>query len=295
MSTAPSPGGPPAPAPHTIRWSGLTDRGRYRTNNEDTFLALTFDGHEVRYLGKTGEASLAGADFVFAVSDGMGGEKSGEFASRIAIDRITRLLPRGFRLAAAGMQSGFAELLDELCSAIHADLLQLGFSYEECAGMGATLSLGWFTPEWMYFAHVGDSRIYYLPRAGGLVQVTKDHSHVGWQRRQGKLNEREARSHPLRNALQQALGAGHQFIEPHIGAVGHQPGDRFLICSDGLIDGLWDRQLEELIRTPPPSRLGSTPAKCLVDEAVQASGRDNTTAVVIEIPLPATPPPAASP
>lgn len=267
----------------TLRWSGLTDPGRYRPNNEDAFLALSFDGHEVRFLGKTGDASLAGTDFVFAVSDGMGGAKSGEFASRIAVDRITKLLPRAFRLSAAGMNSGFTDILVELVSEIHADLLKLGFSYEECAGMGATLSLGWFTPEWMYFAHIGDSRIYYLPRAGGLTQVTHDHSHVGWLRRKGELNEREARAHPRRNALNQALGAGHQFIEPHVGAVGHQPGDRFLICSDGLTDGLWDRQLEELIRTPPAEREAQTPAQRLVEEAVKNSGRDNTTALVVEI------------
>ena len=91
--------------------------------------------------------------------------------------------------------------------------------------MGATLSLGWFTPEWMYFAHLGDSRIYYLPAAGGITQVSHDHSHVGWLRRQGKINEREARTHPRRNALNQALGAGHQFIDPQVGAVGHLPGD----------------------------------------------------------------------
>jgi len=274
------------PAPPSLRWSGLTDRGKVRPNNEDAFLALSFDGHEVRYLGKTGTASLAGTDFVFAVSDGMGGAKSGEFASRIAVDRITKLLPRAFRLSAAGMDSGFSEILVELFSAIHSDLLQLGFSYEECAGMGATLSLGWFTPDWMYFAHLGDSRIYYLPRAGGLTQVSHDHSHVGWLRRQGKLNEREARSHPRRNALNQALGAGHQFIEPHVGAVEHRPGDRFLICSDGLIEGLWDRQLEELIRTPPPERASQNVAQRLVEESVLNSGRDNTTAVVIEFPLP---------
>ena len=281
----PAPAHPTAPPPD-LCWSGMTHVGRVRKNNEDTFLALTFDGHEVRYLGKTGQASLVGADFVFAVSDGMGGAKSGEFASRIAIDRITRLLPRGFRLSAAGMASGFADLLSELFSSIHADLLRLGFSYEECAGMGATLSLCWFTPEWMYFAHIGDSRIYYLPREGGLKQLTDDHSHVGWLRRKGQINEREARTHPRRNAISQALGAGHQFVEPHVGAVGHRPGDRFLICSDGLVDGLWDRQLDELIRTPPPERASQNPAQRLVEEAVQTSGRDNTTALVIEVPEP---------
>jgi serine/threonine protein phosphatase PrpC len=274
----------PAPPPPDLRWSGLTHVGRVRHNNEDTFLALTFDGHEIHYLGKTGQASLAGADFVFAVSDGMGGEKSGEFASRITIDRITRLLPKNFRLSAAGIGGGFKDILVELFSEIHADLIEFGAA-EECAGMGATLSLAWFTPQQMYFAHLGDSRIYYLPRDGGLTQLTHDHSHVGWLRRNGQINERESRTHPRRNALQQALGADHQFIEPHVGAVAHQPGDRFLICSDGLIEGLWDRQLNALIRTPPPNLADQTPAQRLVEESVQTSGRDNTTAVVIEVPV----------
>lgn len=282
-SAHPTPQVPPS-SPAELNWSGLTDRGRVRANNEDSFLALNFDGHEVRYLGKTGRASLADADFVFAVSDGMGGAKSGEFASRIAVDRITRLLPRSFRLRASGMANGFQDILAELYSAIHKDLLQLGQSYEECAGMGATLSLAWFTPDWMYFGHIGDSRIYYLPREGGMSQLTHDHSHVGWLRRQGQLNEREARTHPQRNSLQQALGAGHQFVDPHIGAVGHRPGDRFLICSDGLIDGLWDRRLEEIVREAAASHgNASTSAQRLVEEAVQSSGRDNTTAVVIEV------------
>jgi len=264
-----------------VQWSGMTDIGRVRPNNEDAFLALTFDGHDVRYLGKIGDSSLAAGDFVFAVSDGMGGAKSGEFASRITVDRVTRLFPRAFRLAAAGMGSGFPDLLNELVAAIHHDLLQLGNSYEECAGMGATLSLGWFTPGWLYFAHVGDSRIYYLPAGGGISQLTHDHTHVGWLRREGKINEREARTHPRRNVLRAALGAGHQFVDPHIGAIEHKPGDRFLFCSDGLIDGLWDHHLEELVREPGDGSV--PPAQRLVTEAVARSGRDNTTAVVVEL------------
>jgi serine/threonine protein phosphatase PrpC len=267
-----------------LRWHALTHVGRFRDNNEDSFLALKFDGHDVHFLGRTGEDSLAPSDFVFAVSDGMGGARSGEFASRIAVERIARLLPRSFRLSAAGIAGGFEDLLSELFGVIHADMLHLGSAYSECAGMGATLSVCWFRPQWMYFGHLGDSRIYYLPREGGLNQVSFDHTHVGWLRRRGELNEREARTHPRKNALQQALGAGNQFIEPHVGAVAFQKGDRFLICSDGLVDGLWDRRIEEIIRSHRAADGGPGVAQTLVDEAVRESGRDNTTALVVEIP-----------
>ena len=152
--------------------------------------------------------------------------------------------------------------------------------------MGATLSLAWFTPEWMYFGHIGDSRVYYLPSEGGMKQLSHDHTHVGWLRRKGQINEREARSHPMRNALHQALGAGHQFIEPQMGAVGYKPGDRFLICTDGLIDGLWDRNLDEILRNESVRPGGHTIAQQLVQEAVRNSGRDNVTAVVINVPVP---------
>ena len=273
-----------------VHWSGITDRGRIRKNNEDAFLALAIDGHGVHHLGKIGESTLSRSDFIFAVSDGMGGANAGEFASRIAVDRITKLMARSFHVAAQGLASGFADILAELFAQIHQDLLNLGSSYEECSGMGATLSLGWLTPGWMYFAHVGDSRIYYLPSTGGLKQLTHDHTHVGWQRRTGRINEREARNHPGRVSLQQALGAGYQIVDPHIGAVAVQPGDRFLFCSDGLVDGMWDRRIEEAIRLPASNLANVPPAKRLVDEAVQDS-RDNVTAIVVE--LAAAPAPCA--
>jgi protein phosphatase len=258
----------------------MTHRGRVRANNEDAFLALTFDGHHVNYLGKIGEAPLTDMDFVFAVSDGMGGANAGEFASRIAVEQITKLLPRSFRMGARGLNSDFADILPEVFSAIHNEMLKLGQSYEECAGMGATLSLCWFSPGWVYFGHIGDSRIYYLPKTGPMVQITHDHSHVGWLRRKGQLNEREARTHPQRSALNQALGAGNQFIDPHVGAVNCQNGDRFLICSDGLIDGIWDRRLDEILRTTPSTH---DLARLLVEESVAESGRDNTTAIIVDV------------
>jgi PPM family protein phosphatase len=265
--------------PSIIHWSALTHPGKVRTNNEDTFLALAFDAQELRFLGKTGSSEGTAQDFVFAVSDGMGGEKSGEFASKIAVDRITKLLPRSFKYRASGMNSGFQDILNELFLRIHEEMLNLGRFYEECAGMGCTLSMGWITPGCFHFAHVGDSRIYYLPKTGPLQQITHDHNYVGWMRRQGQITESEARRHPRRHVLQKALGAGHQFVEPQIGTVRYDAGDRFLLCSDGLIDGLWDNRLTTLLATEPLP--GITPK--LVDEAIANSGRDNVTALVLEV------------
>ncbi|HEX9782745.1 MAG TPA: protein phosphatase 2C domain-containing protein, partial [Opitutaceae bacterium] len=129
-------------------------------------MAFMFDGQQTRFLGKTGTAPTSNADFVFAVGDGMGGGELGEFASRTAVEKLTRLLPRAFKMSAGGLSSGFHDLLNEVFVSIHKDLIKLGWSYQECVSMGTTLSLCWFTPEWMYFGHVGDSRIYYLPASG---------------------------------------------------------------------------------------------------------------------------------
>jgi protein phosphatase len=83
--------------------------------------------------------------------------------------------------------------------------------------------------------------------------------------------------------LQKALGAGHQFVDPQIGAVGCQPGDLFLLCSDGLTDGLWDRQLLQLLREPEEREAQLPPAQRLVEASLERSGRDNTTAVVVRL------------
>ena len=281
-----------APAEHlALRWSAKTHPGRFRPNNEDSFLALTFDGREMLVLGRIGERTIETNDCIFAVSDGMGGASSGEFASRLAIDGITRLLPKGLRLSAAGLSSGFSDLLQELFDGIHRSLIRLGSSYEECHGMGATLSLCWFTPEWMFYAHIGDSRIYYLPKGGSLKQLSHDHTHVGWLFRKGSISEREARNHPRKSALEQALGANSQLIDPQIGAVGLQAGDRFIICTDGLVDGLWDRHIEEYLTAKAGESIDHRIADVMVETAVENSGRDNCTAMVIEV-IPSSPNPA---
>lgn len=274
---------PPVVPPCTaLKWSGCTDRGKVRPNNEDAFLGLQFDAREIRHLGKLGQALLANSDFAFAVSDGMGGAHAGEFASRIAVEKITKLLPRSFQQSASGLQAGFSDMLTELFGETHHALAYVGSCYEECHGMEATLSLCWFTPGWMFFGHIGDSRIYYLPaKAGGIKQLSHDDTHVGWLFRNGKINEREARTHPRRSVLQKALGGSNQFVEPQVGAVAYEPGDIFLICSDGLVDGLYDSGLLDLLRPAEPDATNH-PAQALVTAALANSGRDNTTALVIQ-------------
>jgi len=272
------------PASGLLRWSGMTDRGKVRTNNEDAFLGLRFDAREIHRLGRFGEASTDRHDHVFAVSDGMGGAKAGEYASQIAVEKITRLLPRAFKQSAAGLDPGFADVLAELYGQTHQALVYLGRSYEECSGMEATLSLCWFRPGWMGFGHVGDSRIYHLPADGAAIrQVSHDDTYVGWLFRNGKLNEREARTHPRRNVLQKALGGGNQFVDPQVGAVACGRGDVFLICSDGLTDGLYDGQITEILRDTGAGATMPGVADRLVAASVKASGRDNTTALVVEV------------
>jgi protein phosphatase len=100
--------------------------------------------------------------------------------------------------------------------------------------------------------------------------------------RNGKINEREARNHPRRSVLQKALGGGNQFVDPQLGAVGYESGDMFLLCTDGLVEGLYDEHVVEILRDTESGGAASH-AERLVKESVAKSGRDNTTALIIEV------------
>jgi len=270
-------------APVRLQWSAWTHRGKVRPNNEDAFLGVQFNQVEVHHLGRHGTATLEKADCAFAVCDGMGGSNAGEYASRIAVEKITTLLPRSSVRSAAGSTNGFPDVLAELFRQIHRALTYLGGQYEECSGMETTLTVCWFTPARAYFGHIGDSRIYYLPaRAHRIQQLSEDDTHVAWLLRQGKINEREARAHPRRNLLQKALGGANQFVEPQVGSVAVEPGDVFLLCSDGLIKGLRDDDLSALLHPTGPAKARENPARLLVEAAVEHDGTDNTTALVIQ-------------
>jgi len=269
-------------AQRRLQWSGRTECGPVRKNNEDAFIALWFDSREVHHLGAIGEGLLSNHNFIFAVSDGMGGAQSGEHASRIAVQEITKLLPNFYSHSEERLQAEYAGVMEELFVKTHKNLAHLGKCYEECRGMETTLSLCWFTRSTMFFAHVGDCRIYRF-HSDGFEQLTEDDTHVGWLFRNKKISEREAKNHPGRKSLQRALGGGHQFVTPQVGALSYHIGDRFLICSDGLIEGFYDEQLRDFFHAHKPSTAGQDLARLLVNEAISRSGHDNTTAMIVEI------------
>lgn len=270
-------------ADSVLRWYGVTDKGRFRKNNEDAFLALAFDTQEMLYLGKIGKSELNGRDFIFAVSDGMGGANAGEYASEIAVKKIADLLPKSFGQAAMGLTPDCPDQLREVVSQTHYEMLEMGRHYEELEGMGATLSLLWFGPERMFFAHVGDSRIYYLPKGKDMNQLSEDHTHVGSLVRSGKISEYEAKMRPDRNILEQALGGQAREPVPQLGSVIYQKGDRFAICSDGVSDGISNSRIERLMTTDIPIYQGKNPAEKLILDAISERTQDNVTALVVDV------------
>ncbi|MEO0454657.1 MAG: protein phosphatase 2C domain-containing protein [Verrucomicrobiota bacterium] len=265
-----------------VRWSSATHPGNLRKQNEDTYLILHFDSKTVSFLGKSGQFSLD-ENLLFAVGDGMGGENSGEFASRIAIDQMTRIFPKALLQENQVFLDHYEEIFSELYREIHHSLLLLGDSYLECRGMGSTLTTCWLSGNHLRFCHIGDSRFYSITPGTKIEQISHDHTHVGWLLRKGKITPSEARRHPSRNALQKALGSNHQIVSPQIGELPLVDGQMLLLCSDGLSDELSDQQILDILSHPGPLATEHSLAQTLIDQGLRRQGKDNMTAVLLEI------------
>ena len=273
----------------SFRWSACSDPGTFRSNNEDRFLGVISNRHGIRYLGKVGSASTADCDTVFAVADGMGGERSGELAGKIATDELTRMLPKAQALNNRILAETYPQILKDLFQSIHRELDRIGFDVH-CRNMGSTFTVVWIHGRLVMYAHIGDTRLYRLVRAEGestyplkMTQISEDHTFVGWLRRTGQINERQARFHPRKNVLSRALGASHQFVEPQIGSFTLTPGERLLLCTDGVIEGLWDHAIRDLVCDMTSLNPSISAAERLVRTAVSESGRDNSTAIIVEL------------
>lgn len=262
-----------------FRWSGATVSGSRKPRNDDSWVVFSSDINGATKLGDSGLDTVEMRDLVFAVSDGMGGGNAGDLASALILERMAAIIPETFRAAAAGFFPDSIAHLQQALKEVHEHINEAACAADDIKGMAATLALAWFTPDNMYLANVGDSRIY-LSREGKLEQLSKDHCSAWGQWKRGEIHEIQYRTHPRRSALYEVVGGGHRMCSPHFAAVPYCAGDRFLICSDGLIDGVWERHISEALAADVPPE--ETRAD-LLKRAIDNSGIDDTTLVVIRI------------
>jgi PPM family protein phosphatase len=224
-----------------------TDQGRTRAKNEDA--SLVDDEHTL-----------------FAVADGMGGHRGGEVASHTAIEALRAAFAGG-----AAMDVAIARANDAV--------LARAAGNDELTGMGTTMTAVTVAgPNQLLIGHVGDSRAYLL-RAGEMVRVTDDHSLVEELVREGRLTPEQAEAHPQRAIVTRALGVDAD-VEVDTYEIAVAPGDRLLICSDGLTTMVRERDIERFARTEAdPQRA----ADLLVAAANDAGGEDNITVIVIDV------------
>lgn len=280
----------PDAEPAIIEWSARIQSGSRKPINDDAWLAFSSDTKGATLLERqNGTHSLNYHDLIFAVSDGMGGSNAGDVASKLLLETLSALIPETFKTAAAGLHPDYFNHLEKAILTIHQAINTEATTDESKKGMGATLALTWFTPENLYFANVGDSRIY-LHRSGDDGSKTKlltlDHTFAWRKMQRGEISEREYRSHPRRSALYEVVGGGHQKISPHIAAFPYQIGDQFLICSDGIIDGLWEKHIHSAFSENGGST--SALADSLISRAMANDGSDDTTLITLKIHHPDT-------
>jgi protein phosphatase len=241
----------------------LSDPGCHRELNEDTAAIVIPDNQEVAAL----KGSLA------IVADGMGGYQAGEVASRLAVETILRVYYKESSAADPGAA------LAEAFLAAHKDVKAKADTLQEMEGMGTTCTALVIRNSTAYISHVGDSRLY-LVRDGQVYLMSEDHSVVMQMVRDGALSLEEARKHGDRNLLLQALGRNIDLKVYHWDKpFPVHPGDRFLLCSDGLHD-LVD---EETILTTVGGESLRQACKDLIAAARSKGGFDNITAAVLAV------------
>lgn len=243
---------------HLLQYGAVTDRGPARSLNEDSILA---------------------SPPVFVVADGVGGNEAGEVASAIVVEEFARLAeqpvidPDG---VSATIRSAHARV-----RALHPDTPHGASS----TAVGAVGVMSGEEPYWVVF-NVGDSRIYRLPAAaadgadtGGFTQVSVDHSHVQELVDAGLITREQALRHPERNLVTRAIGADDS-CEADFWMIPMVPGDRLLLCSDGLLSELTEEQVRERLTDGSPA--ADTAAE-LLQMALAAETTDNVSVIVVDV------------
>ena len=269
-----------------IDYAAITHPGKVRKNNEDAYLLSALDGDEPIINGPARSLKVGESGLLVAVADGMGGAAAGEVASREGLAAVSLFLFGHWGRLAAGKDRE-SDLLGALETAVEqASDAVLRYSDDDrtARGMGSTLTAAVIWNGCAYVAQIGDSRAYLL-RQGVLHQITEDQTLVNDLVAQGSLTREQARTHPQRNMITQALGSP-QPLRVVLARLPLRRGDRLLCCSDGLHGEVTDAQILEVLNQGLSPRRS---LELLVDEALAHGGRDNITGVVLTLNDPGLP------
>ena len=206
---------------------------------------------------------------LFVVADGMGGHRAGDYASKYTVEVLERELKRTD-------EEDVERALIQAVKVANHELIREAGTDEHLKGMGTTIVVATIINQMMYFANVGDSRLYLINQ--GILQLTKDHSLVEEMVRLGEMDKADAKDHPDKNIITRAVGVVPElsvdFFEVEL-----KPGDTVLMCSDGLTNMIEDEEIKKIV-------LGQRDivekAEKLIDTANENGGKDNITVVLIE-------------
>lgn len=242
--------------------ASLTDVGRQRENNEDSFL----------YWEPASDEELKRKGRLAVIADGMGGYEGGQEASRIAVETVREVYSRATR-------GDPPSTLLRAFALAHERIQNHAAEHPELRGMGTTCTAVAIVAGQLYFAHVGDSRLY-LIRGAEISRLTRDHSYVGRLVENGIVRSEDAESHPQRHILTAALGSGSDLSPDSLPKpLTLKDGDTLLQCTDGL----WGLVNEQELLKVASSHSPADACRALVDAALQRGGPDNITVQVLRV------------
>jgi protein phosphatase len=258
--------------PIIVNAFGLSDIGLVRTNNEDNFRFTQLGSESINSVAAP-EANLT-APWIFIVADGMGGGQAGEVASQMAVDLIADKFAVQVSQRRVSTHQDFEKALAGAVEEANRTVFQKGQNNDDLRGMGTTITAAAVCGTSVIFAQLGDSRAYLL-RNDNLTQMTRDQSLVAQMVAMGQLSPQEAKTHPRRNVILQALG-----VQPKVDVVitssQLQRDDQMVLCSDGLWGKVEPEELKEVVERFPPQ----VACESLVRLANERGGEDNITVII---------------
>lgn len=238
--------------------AGKSDVGLVRSRNQDLY-----------FISKDKNLPL------YILADGMGGEKGGEIASRMAVDTTKEVFVEN--MTALKNEATIKTIIRKSIEKSNTNIHKRSLEDKNLEGMGTTLLILYISGNSIYIGHVGDSRVYYIQ--DGIDQLTEDHSLVNALLKTGELSIEEAKNHPQKNMITKAVGAS-ATINPDILTYKDLDGGKVLLCSDGLTSMVSDKRIYSIIESK--DHLEDV-CDGLIDEALKSGGRDNITTIIVKL------------